>query len=126
MNSSRRSGSFDEQSLSLSGIPAPSSSDLERMALRASAAAIRAREALRALVTTFLASPGCSSSHSASLSLVTRSTSDRIDTLPSFDLVWPSNWGSPMRALMMAVRPSRMSSPWRLSSFSLSRPFSRA
>ena len=27
---------------------------------------------------------------------------------------------------MMAVRPSRMSSPWRFSSFSLSRPLARA
>ena len=41
---------------------------------------------------------------------------------PSLPLVWPSNWGSMSRTLTMAVRPSRMSSPWRLSSLSLRSP----
>ena len=76
--------------------------------------------------TTLLASVGFSSSQSASFSLVARSTSDRIETLPSLALVWPSNCGSRSRTEMMAVRPSRMSSPWRFSSFSLSRPLARA
>ena len=40
------------------------------------------------------ASAGCSSSQSASFSLVARSTSDRMETLPSLALVWPSNCGS--------------------------------
>ena len=46
--------------------------------------------------------------------------------LPSFVFVWPSNCGSWSLAEMTAVRPSRMSSPVRFSSFSLSMPFSRA
>ena len=39
--------------------------------------------------------------------------------LPSFVLVWPSNWGSGTRTLMTAARPTRASSPWMraLSSF---------
>ena len=64
---------------------------------------------------------GFSSSHSASFSLVARSTSERIETLPSLALVWPSNCGSRSRTETMAVRPSRMSSPRRFSSFSFSR-----
>ena len=46
--------------------------------------------------------------------------------LPSLVFVWPSNCGSASLAEMTAVRPSRTSSPARLSSFSLSMPFSRA
>ena len=79
-----------------------------------------------AFLTIWLASVGCSSSQSPSFSLVARSTSERIETLPSLALVWPSNCGSRSCTEMMAVRPSRMSSPRRLSSFSLSRPLARA
>ena len=43
-----------------------------------------------------------------------------METLPSLALVWPSNWGSRSFTETMAVRPSRMSSPRRFSSFSLS------
>jgi len=39
--------------------------------------------------------------------------------LPSLVLVWPSNCGSGIFTLSMAVRPSRTSSPLRFSSFSL-------
>ena len=46
--------------------------------------------------------------------------------LPSLVLVWPSNCGSASLAEMMAVRPSRTSSPESAGSFSLSSPFSRA
>ena len=46
------------------------------------------------LVTICRASVGFSSSHSASFSLVARSTSERMGTLPSLALVWPSNCGS--------------------------------
>ncbi|CAM5540707.1 hypothetical protein STENM327S_06700 [Streptomyces tendae] len=46
--------------------------------------------------------------------------------LPSFVLVWPSNCGSASLTEMIAVRPSRMSSPVRLSSFSRSSFLSRA
>ena len=38
--------------------------------------------------------------------------------LPSFCLVCPSNWGSSTLMLMMAVSPSRISSPERAGSFS--------
>ena len=46
--------------------------------------------------------------------------------LPSFVFVWPSNCGSCSLTEMTAARPSRTSSPSRLSSFSFSRPLSRA
>ncbi len=50
MNSSHSFGSRELQSFSLSGIPAPSSADLRRMALRASLAALRATECRRRLL----------------------------------------------------------------------------
>ncbi|EJW98733.1 hypothetical protein EVA_13159 [gut metagenome] len=43
----------------------------------------------------------------------------RMNELPSLALVWPSNCGSASLTDTTAVRPSRMSSPVRLSSFSL-------
>ena len=46
--------------------------------------------------------------------------------LPSLALVWPSNCGSRRRTEMIAVMPSRMSSPGRFGSFSLSRFLARA
>ena len=87
MNSSDSRGSPDAQSLSLSGMPAPSRADLRRADFRASWAATRARWALIAFWTILLPSDGCSSSHSANLSLVVRWTNDLVSTLPSFDLV---------------------------------------
>ena len=87
---------------------------------------MRARAAWIDFCTIWLASVGFSSSHSPSFSLVARSTSERMETLPSLALVWPSNCGSRRRTEMMAVRPSRMSSPLRFSSFSLSRLRARA
>ncbi len=53
-------------------------------------------------------------------------TNERIETLPSLAFVCPSNCGSRSFTAMIAVIPSRMSSPVRLSSFSLSRFFARA
>ena len=126
MNSSRSWAFFDEQSLSLSGMPAPSSSVLLRMTSRALRAAMRAWEAAMAFLTILLASVGFSSNHCCSLSLVTLVTSERMAVLPSLPLVWPSNCGLPRRTEMMAVRPSRMSSPARFSSFSLSSCLARA
>ena len=79
MNSSRRAGSDVEQSLSLSGIPAPSSSDLARTCSRTWAAARRAVAPARALATILLASAGCSSSHSPRQRLLMRSTNERIE-----------------------------------------------
>ena len=57
----------DEQSASLPGRPAPSRADLRRVSSRAWRAARRARDAWIALATTWRASAGCSSSHSAEL-----------------------------------------------------------
>ena len=126
MNSSRSDRSFDEQSLSLSGMPAPSSSVLLRTRLRAFLAASRAWAAAMLLRTILLASVGFSSSQSESFSLVARWTSVLMDVLPSLALVWPSNCGSRSRTETMAVMPSRMSSPVRFGSFSLRRFFARA
>ncbi|MNC78179.1 hypothetical protein D3C75_1303350 [compost metagenome] len=75
---------------------------------------------------TSLASFGCESSQSASCSFTTRCTKVFASVLPSFVFVWPSNCGSPSLIDTTAVRPSRMSSPVRLSSFSLRMPLSRA
>ena len=125
MNSSHSSRLVDVQSTSLPGSPAPSRADLRLVASRAWRAAKRAFWAWRHLVTILRASEGFSSSHSASFSLVARSTSERIDAFPSFALVWPSNCGSRSLTLTIAVSPSRMSSPARLSSFSLRCPLAR-
>ena len=65
MNSSHSSGLLVAQSLSLSGMPAPSSADLRRVASRALRAAWRARAACMALATILRPSAGFSSSQSA-------------------------------------------------------------
>ena len=72
------------------------------------------------------ASLGFSSRNSASLALTTDSTKPAMPGLPSLVFVCPSNCGSWSLALMTAVRPSRMSSPQRFSSFSRRKPLSRA
>ena len=53
--------------------------------------------------------------------MTTRCTKPLASVLPSLVLVWPSNCGSPSLIEMIAVRPSRTSSPERLSSFFLIR-----
>ena len=53
-------------------------------------------------------------------------TNDLASVLPSLVLVWPSNCGSASLTETIAVRPSRTSSPVRLSSFSRSSFCSRA
>ena len=53
-------------------------------------------------------------------------TKDLATVLPSLVLVWPSNCGSDSLTWMIAVRPSRTSSPSRLSSFSFSVPWALA
>ena len=87
---------------------------------------MRAFAALEAFVKMRLASPGCSSSHVVSWALTVVSTRERIEALPSLVFVWPSNCGSRSFTERIAMRPSRTSSPIRLSSFSLSRPLARA
>jgi hypothetical protein len=71
------------------------------------------------LATIFLAVAGLFSRYSASFSLTTRATIPSTSPLPSLVLVWPSNWGSGTRTLMMAVRPSLKSSPVMARSFLL-------
>ena len=114
------------QSASLPGSEPDSRNDLRRVRSRAWRAAIRALAADEALAKTRLASAGCSSNQLESWPLTVVSTSERIDALPSLVLVWPSNCGSRSFTEMMAMRPSRTSSPMRLSSFSFSRPLARA
>ena len=82
---------------------------------------MRARAACIDFCTIWLASRGFSSSHSLSFLLVVRSVSDRMVTFPSLALVCPSNCGSRSRTEMMAVSPSRMSSPLRFSSLSFNK-----
>ena len=86
MNSSHSRGRCDEQSTSLPGRPAPSSADLRRVRSRAERAAMRARAAWSAFWTIWLASRGFSSNHSASFSLVARSTSERIGDVAELGL----------------------------------------
>jgi hypothetical protein len=89
-------------------------------------AADRACAACTALRITWLASDGFSSRNSPRRALTMDATKPSMPGLPSFVFVWPSNCGSDSLAEMTAVSPSRTSSPLRLSSFSLSRPLSRA
>ena len=125
-NSSASAGSLTEQSASLPGSVEFSSADLRRVRSRALRAASRAREASTVLRITRLASAGFSSRNSARPRFTAACTKPSTGGLPSLVLVWPSNWGSWIFTEMIAVRPSRTSSPWRFGSFSLSSPFWRA
>ena len=87
---------------------------------------MRAVAALTDLRAISLPSAGFFSSHSPSWSLTTFCTKVFISVLPSFAFVCPSNCGSAIFTLTMAVRPSRMSSPLRFGSFSLRMFHSRA
>ena len=126
MYTSQRSGSFEEQSASLPGMPKDSSGDLRRALSRALRAARRACEAMMALRMISLAGPGLRSNQSPRWSVTALDTNPRASELPSLVLVWPSNCGSESFTEITAVRPSRMSSPVRLSSLGLRISFSRA
>ena len=76
------------------------------------------------LRTMSLPSAGFCSSQAPSWSLTIRCTKPLASVLPSLVLVWPSNCGSPSLIEMIAVRPSRMSSPETRSSRFLIRPHS--
>ena len=125
-NSSVRAGSLTEQSASLPGSAEFSSADLRRVRSRALRAAARAWAAWTALRMTAFAVFGFSSKNWPRPVLTTEATKPSMPGLPSLVFVWPSNWGSASFAEMTAVRPSRTSSPERLSSFSLRRPSLRA
>ena len=126
MKISASAGSRTEQSASLPGSVEFSSADLRRVRSRALRAASRARAAETALRIIWPASFGFSSRNSASPLLTAACTNPSTGGLPSFVFVWPSNCGSAIFTEMIAVSPSRMSSPWRFGSFSFSSPFCRA
>ena len=126
MNTSEMTGSLLWQSRSLPGRPPDSSRPLRRVASRALRAAIRAAAACTDLRTMSRPSLGWAPSQWPSSSVTARWTKPLTSELPSLVLVWPSNCGSPSLTESTAVRPSRMSSPVRFSSFSLSSFWPRA
>ena len=109
--SSHSAGSRLEQSASLPGSEAESSADLRLVRSRALRAASRPCAAVRHLPTIALASLGCSSRYCPRYWLTSASTRPLTSVLPSLALVWPSNCGSGIFTEMIAVRPSRTSSP---------------
>ena len=96
---------------------APPRAVLRRMDSRAFLAASRARLAVRALSRIIRPTWGFSSRKISSFSETMLLTRVRILLLPSFALVWPSNWASVSLTEMTQVRPSRQSSPETFSSF---------
>ena len=119
-------GSRSEQSASLPGRLVESIAPLRRARSRALRAAWRAWAALIALPQMARASAGCSSRYSDSRWVTAAFTKPVISELPSLVLVWPSNCGSRSLTETIAVSPSRVSGPSRLSSFSFSSPLARA
>ena len=104
------------QSDSLPGRVEPSRAFFRRMLSRALRAASRARLAISAFSRMDFPTPGFSSRNCSSLSLTTAFTRVRISLLPSFALVWPSNWASVSLTEITQVKPSRQSSPDTFSS----------
>ncbi len=123
---SARDGSLTEQSASLPGSFEFSRALLRRVRSRALRAAERAWAAWTALRTIARASAGFSSRNSARPALTIFCTCPAIPGLPSFVLVCPSNCGSASLTEMIAVRPSRTSSPESSLSFSFSSPLALA
>ena len=126
MYSSLRSGSRSWQSASLPGSAEPSRALLRMTRSRALRAASRARCAVSDFSMIRRPSPGFSSRYWLRPSVTAVWTWPLTSALPSLALVWPSNWGSVSLTLMTAVRPSRTSSPERLSLESLMIPWRRA
>ena len=120
------SGSRSEQSASLPGRLVESITPLRRARSRALRAARRAWAALDAFVQIALAVCGFSSRNSARRWFTTVATNPANSLLPSLVLVWPSNCGSRNLTETIAVRPSRVSLPSRLSSLSFRRFLARA
>ena len=110
MNSSDFAGSRSWQSASLPGSEVMPSA-LLRVISRALRAASRAAAAWMTLLTTILASEGCSSSQYCSASLSRFSTTGRTSEETSLSLVCEENFGSGTLQDRTAVRPSRQSSP---------------
>ncbi len=125
-NSSALAGSRVVQSVNLPGRAVISRADFRLVSSRALRAASRALDAVTAFSTTSRAIAGFSSRNMARASPTAELTIPWTSVLPSLVLVWPSNCGSRSLTLMIAVRPSRTSSPARLGSDSLSSPTRRA
>ena len=116
---SQFSGFLSVQSASLPGRLVDSSAVLRlvrSLALRAASLALCASSDFSHIA---LATVGFCSKKYVSCSLTTLSTAVRASVLPSFCLVCPSNCGSSILTLTIAVRPSLMSSPVRFWSLSL-------
>ena len=99
---------------------------MRRVSSRALRAAWRAREAETAFVMIWRASVGFSSRNSASFALTSARRGRAPTGCRASSSSGPRTAGSRSLTEMTAARPSRTSSPSRLSSFSFSRPLSRA
>ena len=115
---SQFSGFLSEQSASLPGKAVPSNAVLRLVRSRALRAASLALCASRDFSQIFFATSGFCSRKYVSCSVTTESTAPRASLLPSFCFVCPSNCGSSILMLMIAVRPSRISSPVKAASLS--------
>ena len=126
MKTSHSSGLVDWQSDELAGQAAAAEQALAAagQVARLAGGDPGADAAACALRTMSLPSAGFFSSQAPSWSLTTRCTKPLASVLPSLVLVWPSNCGSPSLIEMIAVRPSRTSSPETRSSRFLIRPHS--
>ena len=114
----RFSGFLSEQSASFPGSAILSSADFLRVRSLAFLAASLARWDITDFSTMILPTAGFCSRKISSCLLTTLSTAPLASLLPSFCLVWPSNCGSSILTLMIAVRPSRISSPLKFGSLS--------
>ena len=118
IKSSVSCGLFEEQSANLPGKLEISSPDFLRVTSRARLAATRAFAAKIPFSTIFLAICGFSKRKSEKASLKSRLVILTTSEFPSLVLVCPSNCGLGCLTEITAVKPSRTSSPVRLSSFS--------
>ncbi len=109
--SSHNAGSFSEQSASLPGKPADSKAPFLRVSSLALRAASLARLASSDFSSILFATLGFSSRNAPSFSFTVEATRPSNSELPSFVFVWPSNCGSGTHTLIIAVTPSRTSSP---------------
>ena len=126
MKTSHSAGLVDWQSDSLPGRPPPPSRPLRDCGPGRAPCARRSGRSPRPATCgrCRVPSAGFCSSQAPSWSLTIRCTKPLASVLPSLVLVWPSNCGSPSLIEMIAVRPSRMSSPETRSSRFLIRPHS--
>ena len=111
MKSSESAGSFSWQSANFPGRPAISNALLRRVFSRALRAASRAIAASIIFEVIALASSGLSSKNSSKRSANTLSTTGRTSLDTSFSFVCDENFGPGIFTEIIAVRPSRASSP---------------